>query len=130
MKEQKMPVNKLEKISSGRYRLTTEFERLVRVDEFDKAFLKESYESGVAEYNRVLEQLRSVNKKLDSNPVTPDDVEEVERFIALNNKAAAYSEHKKLLDQRDAALDMLERLRAQKEDIEKVVPELKRAKKK
>ena len=126
---EKIPEHKLEKIGENKYRLTTHFEHLKRVDEFDKEFLKQSYKGGVEEYNKVIEQLKTVNKKLKETEYTKEEEQAVLEFIELNNKASKYNDYKKAVEQRDVALDMLERLRMQKEDIERVCPELKRAKK-
>lgn len=127
--ENKMPENKLEKISNNKFRLTTKFDKLHRVDEFDKDFLKQSYNEGVQEYNKLIEQLSKINKDIEEMTLTKEEEDEIIRFIEMNNKAHQYGKYKKAMEQRDTALDMLKRLRTQKEDIEKVIPELKRKKK-
>lgn len=129
MEKQNEPITKLEKISNNQYSLTTIFDRLIRVEEFDKSFLKESYEAGVKEYNDIVEQLKKVNKKIKETEHTPDDVVRIEEFIEMNNKAHKYGEYKKALDQRDAVIELMKRHTKQKEDIERICPELKRAKK-
>lgn len=125
----KTPEHKLERIGKDKYRLTTRYDSLLRTEEFDKDFLKQSYKGGIDEYNKAVEQLKTLNKKLKETEYSKEDIQAVEDFIALNNKAAKYNDYLKAVEQRDAALEMLERLRLQKEDIEKVAPELKRAKK-
>ena len=129
MEKTNEPITKLEKIGKDKYRLTTIFDRLTRVEEFDRSFLKESYEAGVKEYQDILEQLKKVNKKIKETEHTPADAAKVEEFIEMNNKAHKYGEYKKALDQRDAIIDLMKRHTKQKEDIEKACPELKRAKK-
>jgi hypothetical protein len=125
----KEPVVNLEKLGNDKFRLTTTFDRLVRVEEFDKSFLKESYDAGIKEYNDITEQLKKVNKKIKETEHSPEDATKVEEFIEMNNKAHKYGEYKKALDQRDAIIDLMKRHTKQKEDIERVCPELKRAKK-
>jgi len=127
--ENKIPENKLERIGNDKFRLTTKFERLIRVDEFDKTFLKESYEGGVKEYNDITEQLKKVNAKLKDTEFTKDDETRIKEFIELNNLAHKYEEYQKAINQRDSIIDLMKRLVVQKEDIEKVCPEFKRRKK-
>jgi hypothetical protein len=126
---EKIPENKLERLSNDKFRLTTRFERLTRVDEFDKTFLKESYVGGVKEYNDIVEQFKKVNKKLKDTEFSKEDEIRVKEFIELNNLAHKYEEYQKSLGQRDGMIDLMKRLANQKEDIEKVCPELKRHKK-
>lgn len=126
---EKIPENKMEKIGKNKFRLTTNFERVERIDVFDKQFLIESYRAGVEEYNKVSEELKKANKKLKENQYTKEEEDDIVKFIELNNKAHKYNEYQKALSQRDNMVDMMKRLSKQKEDIEKVCPEVKRAKK-
>ena len=126
---EKMPEIELKKVSNDKYELKTKFENMHRTDVFNSEFLKNAYRDGVSEYNRVVEQLKKINKTVKDKEYSKQDIQEIEEFVRLNNMAREYEEYKKTLSQRDNALDMLERLRKQKEDIEKAMPEVKRMKK-
>lgn len=126
---EKQPKNELRKIGEDKYELKTEFENMHRTDVFNTGFLRDAYKSGVEEYNRVLEQLKKINKQLKEKEYTKQEIAEIEEFVRLNNAAREYEDYKKAQNQRDNALDMVERLRQQKEDIERVMPEVKRMKK-
>ena len=105
----------------------TETKELKRIEEVPKQAAIDLYRQSKEEKERLVQEINKIEKKIKSFDIKKD--EELERFIELANKAAKYNEYRQAQDQRDNMLSNLNNYTMQIEDLEKAIPELKRAKK-
>lgn len=106
---------------------TTKTDELERVETVPKIKAIELYKQTKDEKVHYMAELNKLNKKIQDSKIEPD--KELDKFIEMANKAHQYNEFKKATEQRDGALNMINNINQQIEDLEKAIPELKRAKK-
>jgi hypothetical protein len=106
----------------------TETDDLKRTEEVPKTAATKLYKESKEQKEQYLADLNRLNKRIKELDIKTD--KELEKFIELADRAAKYNEFKKATEQADGMLDFVNRLNMQIEDLEKAIPELKRAPKK
>jgi hypothetical protein len=112
------------KLDNGHYAFISKNDDILRTEEVTKEFVKKQYDTEKEHKKKLMQQLGALNKLIENNNVVYD--EELEKFIALADKAAKYKEYQKNIEQRDNALEMIDLSEQTTKKIEHVIPELMR----
>lgn len=108
----------------GKVVFSMETDTLLRTETVAKEQAIDLYKQSLTEKENIMKTIESHEKKISDMDIKHD--EELEKFIEMANKANKYSEFKQLSEQRDNLLTNLNNLNLQIEDLENVLPELKK----
>lgn len=117
----------IKKLEDGKYALISGTEEIERTEVVNEDYLRNQYKELIEQKNKILFDLQGINKKLKDSPVVFD--EELEKFIALADKAAEYKKFMQLKDIQKGTTDMLEMINDSMKPIEAILPITKRLKK-
>lgn len=121
MNDKKFEFNK---ISEDKYSFVMRSEDIERTEVVSKKFAKDHYTEIKDQKADLLKNLATANKLIERGEMVKDA--EMDKFLEMANKAAEYKKAVEALSNRDAMLDMLEKITQSMESIEKVIPEVKR----
>lgn len=100
-------------------------DEIKRTEEVSEQFARDHYKDLVRQRKEFNVNLEKLNADLKANTIEKDD--ELEKFIALANKAAGYKKYMDLQSNHKATLDMLSSITESMETMEKTLPYLKEA---
>lgn len=90
-------------------------------------YARNHYTELVNQKNEMMANLGKVSRELENNKVEKD--QELEHFIELANNAHKYKKYMDALENQKATMAMVDSINESIDAIEKVLPEVKRAKK-
>ncbi len=116
------------KLGKGKCAFISKTEDIERTEVVSNEYVKKHYENLKNQKREMIQQGLHLNKQMEINKVEKD--EELEKFIETANRAARYNKYFEAFNNKKGVDDMLERINTSLSQIEQVIPELKRMKKK
>jgi hypothetical protein len=115
------------KLEGGKCAFVMKSADIERTEVVSEEFAKTHYKELITQKTELMNNLGKANRELETNKVEKDN--ELEHFIELANNAAKYKKYIDAQQNQKAILDMIESIEHSIASIEKVMPEVKRAKK-
>jgi hypothetical protein len=118
------PTFDFKKIDEDHYAFVMKSKDIERTEVVHKQYVKDHYKTIKEEKAEHMRGLSQVQKDIARAEFVKDA--ELDHFLELANKAADYAKGVKAMEQRDFHTDMIGKLSTSIEQIEKVLPEVKR----